>query len=123
MLQARWFAPGSFEVENHFYTRVHNAQIHTLVRFFLGLSNARIVERYCHLKPRVDRAALLALLAEEPRHMRWAGCDLMHVTTEAGDRQMVVIETNSCPSGQKSMPLFDDQVEQGATGSWWSRRL
>lgn len=113
MLQARWFAPGSFEVENHFYTRVHNAQIHTLVRFFLGLSNARIVERYCHLKPRVDRAALLALLAEEPRHMRWAGCDLMHVTTEAGDRQMVVIETNSCPSGQKSMPLFDDQIEQG----------
>lgn len=113
MTSVRWFEPGSFESENHFYTRVLNAQIHTLVRFFMGLSNARIVERYCHLKPRVDKAALTALLAEEPRHLRWAGCDLMHVTTEAGDRQMVVIETNSCPSGQKSMPLFDDLKEQG----------
>ncbi|MCB9546278.1 MAG: hypothetical protein H6706_10545 [Myxococcales bacterium] len=128
----RWFAPGSFEPEHHFYTRVLNAQIHPLVRFFLNLGNDRIVERYCHLKPRVDRATLAALLNEQPRHLRWAGCDLMHVTTEDGHRQMVVIETNSCPSGQKSMPLFDDLQEQGGyrtlvenafVGSLLKRRL
>jgi len=27
---------------------------------------------------------------------------------------MVVIENNSCPSGQKSMPLLDDNQEQGS---------
>lgn len=27
---------------------------------------------------------------------------------------MVVIENNSCPSGQKSMPLVDDNQEQGS---------
>ncbi|MCB0638810.1 MAG: hypothetical protein KDC54_19410, partial [Lewinella sp.] len=31
-----------------------------------------------------------------------------------GKRQMVVIENNSCPSGQKSMPLVDDNQEQGS---------
>jgi hypothetical protein len=44
---------------------------------------------------------------------RWAGCDLFHVTTERGRRQMVVIETNSCPSGQKSMPLYEEHDELG----------
>ena len=27
---------------------------------------------------------------------------------------MVIIENNSCPSGQKSMPLLDDNKEDGA---------
>ena len=37
----------------------------------------------------------------------------MHVTDSAGRKSMVVIETNSCPSGQKSTPLFDDHQEEG----------
>ncbi len=105
--------PGSFEAERHFYPRVLNAQIHPLVRFFLGLGTERIVRRYCHLHPMVDPGALRALLAEQPRHFRWAGSDLLYVTTEDGVRNMVVIETNSCPSGQKSMPLYEETDEQG----------
>lgn len=105
--------PGSFEAERHFYPRVLNAQIHPLVRFFLNLSNERVVRRYVHLNPRVDERALLSILASEPRYFRWAGSDLLHVTTAAGNRQMVVVETNSCPSGQKSMPLYDEHDEQG----------
>ena len=35
----------------------------------------------------------------------------MHVTDAEGNRKMVVIENNSCPSGQKSMPLQDDNQE------------
>ena len=105
--------PGSFESERHFYPRVLNAQIHPMVRFFLNLSPERIVKRYVHLNPRVDPQALREILASDPKHFRWAGSDLLHVTTAGGNRQMVIVETNSCPSGQKSMPLYDDNDEQG----------
>ena len=43
----------------------------------------------------------------------WSGADLFNVTSAAGKRQMVVVENNSCPSGQKSMPLLDDNLEYG----------
>ncbi|ACY16380.1 hypothetical protein [Haliangium ochraceum] len=109
----RLVGPGQFEPEAHFYPRVLNAQMHALVRFFLSLSNERLVYRYAHLHPKVNADALRDILAAQPRHLRWSGCDLMHVTTRTGARQMVVIETNSCPSGQKSMPLYEEHDEQG----------
>jgi hypothetical protein len=109
----RLVQPGDFEPEEHFYPRVLNAQIHALVRYFLNLSNERIVLRYCHLNPRVDPDALREILKLVPKHFRWAGSDLLYVTTATGVRRMVVIETNSCPSGQKSMPLYDELEEQG----------
>ena len=109
----RMVQPGDFEPEEHCYPRVLNAQIHALVRYFLNLSNERIVARYCHLNPRVDPDALREILRLVPKHFRWAGSDLLYVTTATGVRRMVVIETNSCPSGQESMPLYDDNEEQG----------
>ncbi len=104
--------PGSFEAPNHFYPRVLNAQLHPLVRYFLNLDNNRVVRRYVHLNPQVDAVALANLLNSTPRFFRWAGSDLLHATTAGGNRQMVVVETNSCPSGQKSMPAHDDHDEQ-----------
>ncbi len=104
--------PGSFEPRNHFYSRVLNAQIHPLVSFFLRMSNKRIVNRYCHLNPRVDPEALQEVLAYSPKHFQWAGADLFCTTTAAGNRRLVVIETNSCPSGNKSMPIPSDDDEQ-----------
>ncbi len=104
--------PGSFEPRNHFYSRVLNAQIHPLVSFFLRMSNRRIVNRYCHLNPRVDPAYLEQVLSHAPKHFRWAGADLFCTTTAAGNRRLVVIETNSCPSGNKSMPPPSDDDEQ-----------
>jgi hypothetical protein len=56
---------------------------------------------------------LMKWMKYQPKHFYWAGTDLIHVTSEQGKRQMVVIETNSCPSGQKSMPLLDDNLEMG----------
>lgn len=104
--------PGSFEPRNHFYARVLNAQIHPLVAFFLRMSNRQIVHRYCHLNPRVDPAFLQDVLGYTPRHFRWAGADLFCTTTAAGNRRLVVVETNSCPSGNKSMPIPSDDDEQ-----------
>ncbi len=84
-----------------------------MVSFFLNLSPERIANRYCHLNPKTDRNRLLELLAYECKHFLWSGADLIHATTAEGNRRMVVIENNSCPSGQKSMPLLDDHEEEG----------
>ena len=106
-------SPGSFAPGQHFYPRALNAQIHPLARAFLSLGNARAAARYCHLNPGTRLETLTELLDEQPKHLHWAGADLMHVTDMDGRRRMVVIETNSSPSGQKSMPLYAEEQEQG----------
>ena len=105
--------PGSFEPENHWYPKALNATIHPMVSFFLNLAPERIAERYCHLHPTVKKDRLTALLAHKTKYFQWAGADLINVTDVDGKRKMVVIENNSCPSGQKSMPLLDDSKEKG----------
>lgn len=109
----RLISPGSFVAEDHWYPKALNATIHPLVNFFLNLSPERIVNRYCHLNPKTDRGRLHKLLTYQCRYFLWGGADLMHATTAEGRRRMVVIENNSCPSGQKSMPLMDDNAEEG----------
>jgi hypothetical protein len=79
----------------------------------MRLSNEAIVSRYCHLNPRVIPETLTDILRSRPTYFRWAGADLFHVTSETGNREMVVIETNSSPSGNKSMPILTDDNEEG----------
>lgn len=105
--------PGLFDNEKHFYQRALNAQIHPMVSYFLSLDQKRIITRYCHLHPSADAEALHKILCTKPHYFRWSGADLFNVTTKDGHRQTVVIETNSCPSGQKSMPLLDENEEHG----------
>ena len=106
--------PGSFEGENHWYPKALNATIHPMVSFFLNLSKDRIITRYCHLRPQVDRDKLDEILSYQCKYFLWSGADLINSTLANGNRQMVVIENNSCPSGQKSMPLLDDNKEDGS---------
>ncbi|TAE47494.1 MAG: hypothetical protein EAZ89_17730 [Bacteroidetes bacterium] len=110
---ARIVLPGEFEPGEHWYPKALNAQIHPLVAFFLNMSAERISNRYCHLNPQVNRQKLAELINYQPKYLTHAGADLFHVTNAKGYRRMVVIETNSCPSGQKSMPLLDENQEQG----------
>jgi hypothetical protein len=105
--------PGSFETTDHYYPRVLNAHIHPMVRNLMDMGNERIATRYCHLHPEVDGQAVTNLLSSQPRFFRWGGCDLFHVTSEEGLRSVVVVETNSCPSGQKSMPRVQEANEKG----------
>jgi hypothetical protein len=104
--------PGGFETQEHFYPRVLNAHIHPLIHNLMNMGNDRIASRYCHLHPEADTDAVAELLHNRPKYFRWGGCDLFHVTSEAGRRQVVVIETNSCPSGQKSMPRVNESIEK-----------
>ena len=89
--------PGEFEPSRHFYPKALNATIHPMVSFFMRFSAERLVSRYCHLNPKVDPVVLAELLAYQPRFFRWAGVDLFNVATAEGHREMVLIETNSCP--------------------------
>lgn len=104
---------GEFEAHDHYYPKALNATIHPMIAFFLNLSKERIVNRYCHLHPMVSTAQLHELLDYSCKYFQWSGTDLLHVTTAEGNRKMVVIENNSCPSGQKSMPLLNDEDDQG----------
>lgn len=105
--------PQSFEPHNHWYPKALNAQIHPLIQYFMNMSLDRIVTRYSYLNPGVDESELRKLLQYKSQHMQWAGTDLMHTTTASGRKRIVVIETNSCPSGQKSFPLLDVTKEYG----------
>ncbi|MDA9774392.1 hypothetical protein N9B82_05485 [Saprospiraceae bacterium] len=106
--------PGTFSGENHWYPKALNATIHPMVNFFLNLSKDRILNRYCHLNPMVSREKLTEVLDYQCKYFLWGGADLINSTSAEGNRQMVVIENNSCPSGQKSMPLLDDNKEEGS---------
>jgi hypothetical protein len=105
--------PGSYVAQNHFYPRVPNAHLHPLVRSFLHLGNDRIADRYVHLHPNARPEAVRAALATRTRYLQWAGCDLFLTATDRGERGFVVVETNSSPSGQKSMPLVDEEADCG----------
>lgn len=106
--------PGSFSSENHWYPKALNATIHPMVNFFLNLDKKRIISRYCHLHPMVSKQKLVEILDYQCKYFLWCGADLINATSAQGKRQMVVIENNSCPSGQKSMPLLDDNKEDGS---------
>jgi hypothetical protein len=105
--------PQDFEAADHWYPRALNSNIHPLVGYFLNLSHEQLAERFCRINPQADPQAIRNILSYQPTFFRWAGSDLMHVTNSRGHRHLTVIETNSCPSGQKSMPLLDLNAEQG----------
>ncbi|MCB0415067.1 MAG: hypothetical protein KDD50_12085 [Bdellovibrionales bacterium] len=103
--------PHHFEIENHFYPKALNSQLHSMVSHFFNLDHDRILKRYSHLNPQIDTNTLNSLLKYPVKHFYWGGADLFYVTTKTGNRRMVVLETNSCPSGQKSMPPRSDSDE------------
>lgn len=110
---AELIMPDTFDVDKHYYTKVVNAQAHTLVNYFMNMGKDRVVERYCHLNPQIDSNYLKSLIEYRAKYFYWSGTDLFHVTTAKGNKKMIVVETNSSPSGQKSMPLLNEHQEMG----------
>ncbi len=106
--------PDSFEAHKHWYPKAFNATIHPMISFFLNLNQERIITRYCHMHPKVSADKLREIINHKCKYFLWGGADLLNVTSAGGKRQMVIIENNSCPSGQKSMPLVNDNQEQGS---------
>jgi hypothetical protein len=106
--------PGPFERSKHFYERSLKAKMHPIVKQFLELSTEERIQRYCELYPSVDRAKLTELLSYVPSHLFWAGVDLLNMQSGSDSlAAMTILETNSCPSGQKSVPRRNDTDEGG----------
>ncbi|CAF4726741.1 unnamed protein product, partial [Rotaria sp. Silwood2] len=96
--------PGTFSAENHFYPEALNKSLCSEVKAFLKLGNELIAQRYCYLHPATNYNRLCTLMNTRPSLLQLSGTDLLHVTDQNQQKQIILIETNSCPSGQKSMP-------------------
>ena len=108
MREVESILPDSFEQEEHFYPKALNSVLHPMVSHFFNFDHDRIIKRYSHMNPQIDTKILEEILKYQCKHFFWGGDDLFYVTTESANRKMVVLETNSCPSGQKSMPPRTD---------------
>lgn len=100
---------GSFKQKDHFYEKVlANNRAHSLMNKFFDMTIDNMIDRYCILNPKCDRLKLNEYLNYRTKYFKWAGTDLFNVIdNESGKRQMLLIETNTCPSGIKSMPFID----------------
>lgn len=113
-INAVYFEQNEFKPQNHYYPKVLKSKINSIGSSFFKLSNTKILSRYSKLNPLIDISALGSYLNYKPKYLKWAGCDCFNVTDKNSKRQMIIIETNSCPSGIKSMPLLDDRNKLGA---------
>lgn len=105
--------PGEFQKSRCYYPKVIPMRAHPLVTQFFGLSNDDIARRFRERHPAVSLAALAEVLAYPCAYLAWAGSDLLHAVDKDGQHHMVLIETNSCPSGQKSMPALPGDSPSG----------
>lgn len=125
---ARIVSPGTFDPTKHFYERVLEAKLHPTVKDFFSMSMEQTIDKYCSTHAGVDKKVLEQMLTYVPSHFFWSGVDLLSVkrpvatTPEFNDKEpsstgekteMIILETNSCPSGQKSMPSVNGEIGWG----------
>lgn len=100
-------SPGRFSPENHQYPQVCGVRPHAVAEAFVRADHEMLAAAFCRRHDEADQAVLLELLKRQPRHFFWSGADVIFARTPGGPARPFLIETNSCPSGQKSMPLLD----------------
>ncbi|RIB28315.1 hypothetical protein C2G38_1930914, partial [Gigaspora rosea] len=98
---------GDFDPELCFPPKILNATIHPLVTSFFNLGNDRIITRYKNLNPQVDINVLRNYLEYNPKFFKWAASDFFNVIDSNSNRQMIIVESGSCPAGQMIMPLLN----------------
>lgn len=97
-------------LNNYFYECVLNKKLHSIVKEFLSLKKEDYIEKYYNLEYnkniKIDKNILNELLSYKPSYFFWSGVDLLNIKdSETNKNHMMILETNSCPSGQKSMPF------------------
>lgn len=118
---AKLIKPNTFKPNNHWVRQAYQHPIDPVVRQFLEMDNSCIITRFCMLHPAVSKENLEKWLSYQPKFFLWAGADLMKVSTKDGHKKIVLIENNSCPSGQKYMPLVNENQSQGGYRSLLER--
>jgi hypothetical protein len=97
-------------LNNYFYKCVLNKKLHPIVQEFLSLKKEDYIEKYYNLEYSkniiIDKNILNELLSYKPSYFFWSGVDLLNIKNNENNKtNMMILETNSCPSGQKSMPF------------------
>ena len=103
----------SWRGEGYFSEHASRATIDPTVAKFMKMTSMDMINRYSRLHPLINCDVLQRYMKYVPIYFHWAGADLFPVTTEYGLQKMVVLETNSCPSGQKYMPLQSKDLFMG----------
>jgi hypothetical protein len=100
--------PDSFNENDHFYECVLKKKIHKTVEYFFSLTKKDYVELYCkkYNNKTINKELLYKIFSYHPKYFHWSGVDLLNVNNfdDSNINNMLILETNSCPSGQKSMP-------------------
>ena len=99
--------PNSFQLNKHYYPAVLLSSLSSKAEQFLSLDNQTIAHRYSQKYGEVNTEELSKLLKSSPLFFGWSGGDLFHVHDRREkdmQEKMLLIEMNTCPSGQKSMP-------------------
>lgn len=89
--------------KSYYYPKALESPIHSEVEKFLNLDKDQYMRIYLSRYPNCDKLILSQIFNYRPTYIQWAGNDLFPVINN-GKHQMFVIETNSSPSGQKSLP-------------------
>ena len=100
-------SPSVFNENDHFYNCVLNKKLHKTVEYFFSLSKKDYIKIYCnkYKDANVNEEILNEMMSYKPKYFHWSGIDLLNVNNfDSYNNNMVILETNSCPSGQKSMP-------------------
>lgn len=109
-------SPGTFERTAHAYAHVAPARMHSGALALFSQPPEALARDYAARHAGVDPQALLELIAHDPKHLAWAGGDLLPAVGPRGDRAMVLLEVNSCPSGLKAMPAVPSSAAPHLAG-------
>jgi hypothetical protein len=100
--------PGIFNESDHLYECVLNKKMHKIVEYFFSLNKNEYIDIYCkkYNNRYINKKILYEMLLYKPKYFHWSGVDLLNINNFEDDNinNMIILETNSCPSGQKSMP-------------------
>jgi len=87
----------------------------------MNLSSEQIIARYCHLHPTLNKEKLRTILAYQCQHFHWSGFNQCNYRRRW--QKILIIENNSCPSGQKPMPFLTTIKRQAPTRWWYKERV
>lgn len=93
--------PGRFVARRHFFAGALQTIPDQRVATLFASSTMELADACCALFPGIDIRDLLRILQYRPRFFKWAGSDLFLIRNHRGERDVMLLETNSCPSGQK----------------------
>jgi len=110
---AQLVSPGEYDPANSSYPVIRTSRVHRIVEDLFALDHAGLIANYCARHPVSSRSALLRLLEWRCSNLVWAGCDFFPLRLKEGEPGVLLLETNSCPAGQKSMPAVGNEIGPG----------